>query len=58
MLHGDVRPGEEIERTGVVVADIALRHDTAVSRVFVSAEHYREESTPFLRNVLGEGITV
>jgi predicted nucleotidyltransferase len=58
VLHGEVRPGEEIERTGTVVSEIALRHDTAISRVFVSAERFQEEPTPFLRNVLGEGVTV
>ncbi len=58
VLHGDVRPGEEIERTGAVVSEVALRHDTAISRVFVSAERFQDELTPFLRNVLGEGVAV
>lgn len=28
VLHGDVNPGEEIARTGEMVADISLRYDT------------------------------
>lgn len=58
VLHGEVRPGEEIERTGPLVSGQALKHGVSISRVFVSAEQFRAEPTPFLRNVLGEGIPV
>lgn len=58
VLHGEVRPGEEIERTGALISSLALDTGISISRVFVSAEQFRDEPTPFLRNVLGEGIAV
>lgn len=58
VLNGDVVPGVEIERTSEVVADLALRCDTPISRVFVSSERFRREATPFLHNVRTEGVAV
>ncbi|MEW5927555.1 MAG: nucleotidyltransferase domain-containing protein [Gemmatimonadota bacterium] len=58
VLHGDVRPGEEIERTGPLVSSLALEYGVSISRVFVSADRFRAEATLFLRNVLAEGVAV
>lgn len=56
VLDRPVVPGAEIERTGEIVADLSLRYDTVVSCLFVSAERYRTEQSPFLLNVRREGI--
>ncbi len=56
VLDKPVDAGREIERTGGIVANLSLRYDTAVSCLFVSAERYYTERSPFLLNVRREGI--
>jgi predicted nucleotidyltransferase len=58
VLKGNVAPGQEIERTGGIVSEISLEHDSVVSCVFVSEERYRSEWTPLLSNVRREGLPV
>jgi len=58
VLQGEVRPWEEISRTGEIVADLSLRHEVVVSCVFVSLDRYRVEQTPLLMNVRREGVLV
>ena len=58
VLEGPVSPGEEISRTGTLVADLSLEHDVVVSCLFASAERYAEERSPWLMNIRREGITV
>lgn len=47
-----------IRRTSAAVADLSLRNDVVISRVFMSRRRYEEEQTPFLLNVRREGIAV
>lgn len=56
VLRGEVEPWTEISRTSDIAAEISLRHDVVVSRVFVSLERYLEERTPLLMNVRREGV--
>lgn len=58
VLRGPVRPGEEIERTSEVVGEISLRHEVALSRVFVPADRFRHDRTPFLSTIREEGVAV
>jgi uncharacterized protein len=58
VLQGEVRFGEEIRRTTEIVGDLALQNHAALSRVFVSAERFAEDQSPFLMNVRREGIMV
>jgi predicted nucleotidyltransferase len=58
VLQGPVDPGEEIARTGEVTAQLSLRHDVVISRVFISADQFSEEQSPLLLNVRREGIQV
>ena len=58
VLKGDVSPGQEIERTGDIVSDVSLLHETVISCVFVSAERYGSEWTPLRSNVRREGVPV
>ncbi len=58
VLKGDVIPEQEIERSGDIVSDVSLMHQSVVSCVFVSEERYRDEWTPLLSNVRREGVLV
>lgn len=58
VLGGPVNPGEEIARTGGVVADLSLRFGEVVSCVFVDEERFAHRNGPFLRNIRREGITL
>ena len=58
VLKGAVSPGQEIERTGDIVSDVSLVHDTVISCVFVSEERYGSEWTPLFSNVRREGVPV
>lgn len=48
-------PGEEIQRTGSIVADLSLRHDVVISCVFMDETHYRNRNSPLLNNIRREG---
>lgn len=56
VLRGPVNPGEEIARTGGVVAELSLAHDLVIACVFIDDEHYRTRQGPLLRNVRREGV--
>jgi predicted nucleotidyltransferase len=58
VLQGQINPGEEISRTGDVVASLSLKHDVVISRVFVSAEQFSVEQSPLLLNIRREGVRV
>lgn len=58
VLHGDVRPVEEIRRTGGLVSDVSLRTGMDVAVAFISADRFRGEESPFVLNVRSEGIAV
>lgn len=58
VLEGDVRPAEEIERTGDFVAALSLKHDVLISVVFRSEEAFHYSETPLLINVRKEGVQV
>ncbi|MEW5960967.1 MAG: HEPN domain-containing protein, partial [Chloroflexota bacterium] len=56
VLEGPVDPGEEIERTGELVAGLSLKHNVVISRVFLEREQAATEWSPFLVNVRREGV--
>ena len=58
VLSGEVRPGEEIRRTGGIVAELSLVNDLVFSCAFVSKQRFMEEKSPFLLNVRREGIAL
>jgi predicted nucleotidyltransferase len=58
VLKGPVNPGEEITRTGGVVADLSLQFDGVVSCFFMDEERFTHRHGPFLRNIRREGIIV
>ena len=58
VLQGPVQPGEEIRRTGDIVADLSLRYGVVIACVFMDEEQFMQGQGPLLRNVRREGIAV
>jgi predicted nucleotidyltransferase len=58
VLHDEVRPGEEIRRTGGIVAELSLANDLVISCSFISSRRFIAEKSPFLLNVRREGIAI
>ena len=48
--------GAEIDRTGVLGADLSLKYGVSISRVFVRESDWLEKETPFLLNAREEAI--
>lgn len=58
VLHSEVRPGEEIRRTGGIVAELSLSNDLVISCAFISSLRFISGKSPFLLNVHREGIVL
>jgi predicted nucleotidyltransferase len=58
VLHGDVRPIEEIRRTGGLVSEVSLHAGIDVAVTFISADRFRSETSPFVLNVRRDGVAV
>jgi predicted nucleotidyltransferase len=58
VLEGPVVPEIEIRRTGQILADLSLQHDTVVCCVFVSQDQYAREQSPLLLNIRREGVAI
>jgi predicted nucleotidyltransferase len=58
ILKGDVNAGEEIEKTSYFIADLCLETDTVISCIFMAKDQFRNRSSPLLRNIHREGITL
>ena len=56
VLHSLVNPGEEIKRTGKIVASLSLNHDVVISCLFMDETHYKTRNTALLRNIRKEGV--
>jgi predicted nucleotidyltransferase len=56
ILEGPVEPYREIERATPTTAALSLKHDVVISCVYISAERYSQEKSPFLLNVHREGV--
>ena len=58
VLQGPVDIGREIAKAGELTASLSLKHNAAISCVFVSSDRYLKEQSPLLLNVRREGVTV
>ena len=58
VLQGLVAPGQEIDRTGEVTAELSLKYDAVISCTFVSTARYSIEQSPLLLNVRREGVAL
>jgi predicted nucleotidyltransferase len=51
-----INPGEEIKRTGKIVADLSLHHDVVISCLFMDETQYQTRNSALLRNIRNEGV--
>lgn len=58
VLKGLVRSGDEIARTGALVADLSLQTDNVITCVFMDEDRYLHRAGPLLRNIKREGIVI
>ena len=58
VLSGEVRMGEEIERTADDVVAVSLEYDETVACVFVTQHEFETERSPLLLNVRREGVAL
>jgi len=58
VLSGEVRTGEEIERTADDVVGLALEHNVVIACVFMDEDRFTRRNGPLLRNVRREGVPV
>jgi uncharacterized protein len=58
VLKDPVQPGEEIDRTIDIVAELSLQHNEVISCVFIGEDRFRHRHGPLLRNVRREGIRI
>ena len=50
-MNNPFRYGDLIARTSLATAEISLKYDIVISRVFVTREAYESRNSPFLMNV-------
>jgi predicted nucleotidyltransferase len=58
VLEDPVDVGEEIARTGGIVASLSLRNDCLIGCAFVCKDDLASRSGAFLRNVHREGVAI
>ena len=51
-----VNVGEEIKRTGKIVADLSLNYDVVITCVFMDDLQYQTRNNALLRNIRKEGV--
>lgn len=56
VLRAPVNPGEEIKKTGKIVADLSLHYDVVISCLFMDEIHYQTRNSGLLRNIRQEGV--
>ena len=58
VLLGEVWPGQEINRSGGIVAALSLKYDVLLSTIFESDAEFRQSRSSLLLNVAREGIRI
>lgn len=56
VLNGSVDASEELKRTSQFVAQLCLKFDLLISRLFLPRSRFETENSPLLRNIRQEGI--
>jgi predicted nucleotidyltransferase len=56
VLAGEVKRGDEIDRTCDLISDICLREDCMILAMFISEQELRERPYALFRNIAAEGI--
>ncbi|MGA1356408.1 MAG: nucleotidyltransferase family protein [Prochlorothrix sp.] len=55
-IESPLNPGQEIKRTGKIVADLSLDHDVVISCLFMDEMQYQTRNSALLRNIRQEGV--
>lgn len=58
VLKGEVNPGEEIEKTGNIVAELSLENNEVISCLYMDEHRFTHRNGPLLRNIRKEGIVL
>lgn len=58
VLRSMVNVGEEVKRTGKIVADLSLQNEVVISCLFMDEDHYTARNSPLLHNIRQEGVTL
>jgi len=58
IIDGEFDYSDLIKRTSSIVSDLSLEYDVAISRAFMSKEHFEHDQDPFLLNVHREGVRI
>jgi predicted nucleotidyltransferase len=58
VLKGEVRPSDEILKTGGMIADLSLKYDQVISCIFMAEQRFLHHNNMLLRNIRHEGITL
>ena len=58
VLKGEVKPSDEILKTGGIVADLSLKYDQVISCIFMAEQRFLHHNNMLLRNIRHEGITL
>lgn len=56
VLQSMTNPGEEIKRTGKIIAALSLDYDVVISCIFMSQADYQNWNTILLHNIRKEGV--
>jgi predicted nucleotidyltransferase len=58
VMNKPFRYGDLIKRTSEATAEVSLKYDVVISRVFVTREAYESHQSPFLMNVRKEQLVI
>jgi len=58
VMNGPFEYGELINRTSQATAEVSLKYDVVISRVFVTRDVYESRCSPFLMNVHKEQLAI
>jgi len=58
VLKGPVRPGQEIERTGDIVAELSLEFDTVIECLFVEEARFAAQASAVIERAVKEGVPI
>ena len=58
VVRGPFAYGEMLELTSISTSELSLKHDTVISRAFVSEDEFARRQSPFLMNVRREAVPI
>ncbi|NJK59818.1 MAG: nucleotidyltransferase domain-containing protein [Oscillatoriales cyanobacterium SM2_1_8] len=58
VLKGEIRPSDEILRTGGIVSTLSLKHEQVISCIFMTEKRFLHHNSMLLQNIRKEGMAV